>query len=75
MLPDRVSNPGPPMTYKSGALPIALRGPAQFQRDKPDELIVEVTGYTFWEKITQNLDTEKLLKARFFISSLRVVPL
>ena len=27
MLPDRVSNPGP-LTYKSGALPIALRGPA-----------------------------------------------
>ena len=27
MLPDRVSNPGP-QTYKSGALPIALRGPA-----------------------------------------------
>ena len=25
MLPDRVSNPGP-LTYKSGALPIALRG-------------------------------------------------
>ena len=27
MLPDRVSNPGP-LTYKSGALLIALRGPA-----------------------------------------------
>ena len=27
MLPDRVSNPGP-LTYKPGALPIALRGPA-----------------------------------------------
>ena len=29
MLPDRVSNPGP-LTYESGALPIALRGPAHF---------------------------------------------
>ena len=29
MLPDRVSNPGP-LTYESGALPIALRGPADF---------------------------------------------
>ena len=29
MWPDRVSNPGPP-TYESGALPIALRGPAEF---------------------------------------------
>ena len=27
MLPDRVSNPGR-LTYESGALPIALRGPA-----------------------------------------------
>ena len=27
MLPDRVSNPGP-LTNESGALPIALRGPA-----------------------------------------------
>ena len=28
MLPDRVSNPEP-LTYQSGALPIALRGPAR----------------------------------------------
>ena len=28
MLPDPVLNPGP-LTYESGALPIALRGPAQ----------------------------------------------
>ena len=28
MLPDRVSNPGP-LTYESGALPIALPGPAK----------------------------------------------
>ena len=30
MLPDRVSNPGP-LTYESGALPIALRGPAKVE--------------------------------------------
>ena len=29
MLPDRVSNPGP-LTYESGALPMALRGLAIF---------------------------------------------
>ena len=28
MLPERVSKPGP-LTYESGALPIALRGPAE----------------------------------------------
>ena len=33
MLPDRVSNPGP-LTYESGALPIALRGPASLTHDK-----------------------------------------
>ena len=32
MLPDRVSNPGP-LTYESGALPIALRGPAYNDTD------------------------------------------
>ena len=32
MLPDRVSNPGP-LTYESGALPIALRGPAAIIED------------------------------------------
>ena len=32
MLPDRVSNPGP-LTYESGALPIALRGPAPLDRE------------------------------------------
>ena len=32
MLPDRVSNPGP-LTFESGALPIALRGPAQFRKE------------------------------------------
>ena len=36
MLPDRVSNPGP-LTYESGALPIALRGPARSLRhEKPE---------------------------------------
>ena len=29
MLPDQVSHPGP-LTYESGALPIALRGPASW---------------------------------------------
>ena len=36
MLPDRVSNPGP-LTYESGVLPIALRGPAAELRKIPIE--------------------------------------
>ena len=37
MLPDGVSNPGP-MTYESGALPIALRGPAKEKERKRKNL-------------------------------------
>ena len=33
MYPGRVSNPGP-LTYESGALPTALRGPATLGRDQ-----------------------------------------
>ena len=40
MLPDRVSNPGP-LTYESGALPIALRGPATTEIKWPPELKIE----------------------------------
>ena len=52
MLPDRVSNPGPP-TYESGALPIALRGPAfplrkepllkELQRKKQEFMLINTT--------------------------------
>ena len=47
MLPDRVSNPGH-LTYESGVLPIALRGPAQsnvncrrsYPETNPDKLSI-----------------------------------
>ena len=39
MLPDRVSNPGP-LTYESGALPIALRGPAPLVRQATELSII-----------------------------------
>ena len=35
MWPDRVSNPGP-LTYESGALPTALRGPAGAKMKMPE---------------------------------------
>ena len=52
MLPDRVSNPGP-LTYESGALPIALRGPAKdlekklshLEQSKCDELKMLILEY------------------------------
>ena len=43
MLPDRVSNPGP-LTYESGALPIALRGPAQGSKHEDSEGSEESKG-------------------------------
>ena len=33
MLPDRASNPGP-LTYESGALPVALLGPAYEEKEQ-----------------------------------------
>ena len=45
MLPDRVSNPGP-LTYESGALPIALRGPADFILIFDSELYFSIVGCT-----------------------------
>ena len=44
MLPDRVSNPGP-LTYESGALPIALRGSAISKRE-----FMQVSMHLFLEK-------------------------
>ena len=46
MLPDRVSNPGP-LTYESGALPIALRGPAQMVTEilSKNEVKISIRGY------------------------------
>ena len=44
MLPDRVSNPGP-LTYESGALPIALRGPASC---KVSAILVTYTDCCFF---------------------------
>ena len=47
MLPDRVSNPGP-LTYESGALPIALRGPASLNKDI---LCLHIRGKTYMSRL------------------------
>ena len=56
MLPDRVSNPGP-LTYESGALPIALRGPADFLLSKqlrPDETLHYVASHLGLRSLTMS---------------------
>ena len=41
MLPDRVSNPGP-LTYESGALPFALRGPVEGLKYTLKQIMCEI---------------------------------
>ena len=47
MLPDRVSNPGP-LTYESGALPIALRGPARALASGLSNVQADTPGYNYF---------------------------
>ena len=47
MLPDRVSNPGP-LTYESGALPIALRRPAITDLNAYTLLNTDFRDYPTW---------------------------
>ena len=60
MLPDRVSNPGP-RTYESGALPIALRGPALIRKMKSLEQSVYNSPYS---------KASAVISARLFKASL-----
>ena len=46
MLPDGVSNPGP-LTYESGALPIALRGLAQREIKVKGQKLGTVTSFKY----------------------------
>ena len=50
MLPDRVSNPGP-LTYESGALPTALRGPASCRKRTVSNKVVGAVN-RFYVRIT-----------------------
>ena len=78
MWPDRVSNPGP-LTYESGALPIALRGPTIFKelkRNGPDcsKLTMSLVNVSLHvQKLTSQIcqyfllkKCEKLLQCKSF---------
>ena len=60
MLPDRVLNPGP-LTYESGALPIALRGQAK-NIGRPSYLFAFCAMGTTFETLFSSLDDIALLK-------------
>ena len=72
MLPDRVSNPGP-LTYESGALPIALRGPARLKTDiyviKYCEKVYERSGKNLFWSIKNSCEVLNKLKSRGFRAS------
>ena len=55
MWPDRVSNPGPP-TYESGALPIALRGPATLNYAGIFDFFCMLSNYI--SLVSRNSDTD-----------------
>ena len=52
MLPDRVSNPGP-LTYESGALPIALRGPAVELSEKHASVSIHLKSRPISERLNR----------------------
>ena len=56
MLPDRVSNPGP-LTYESGALPIALRGPAALNWEL---IYIEIVKTEYYQR--EKMKIKKSLK-------------
>ena len=61
MLPDRVSNPGP-LTYESGALPIALHGPPP--PPPPSNNYKKSVSFSFEEKTHL---TAELPKTKIFL--------
>ena len=65
MLPDRVSNPGP-LTYESGALPIALRGPAPTGKVKIQERLKALKIPNFRNKCLKKIRNVFVLTVMFF---------
>ena len=66
MLPDQVSNPGP-LTYESGALPIALCGPAHsYGPDTNDEPLTD--GWTDGRTDTQNFGGYNIIPHHFSVA-------
>ena len=63
MWPDRVSNPGP-LTYESGALPIALRGPAEFSAYLRSDFftICDLNSLMTFPKSTEDFTTKRNVK-------------
>ena len=66
MWPDRVSNPGP-LTYESGALPTALRGPAQGSLTKEDACRGTQAPIVEYDEILTMVTSQVLLAANMIL--------
>ena len=60
MLPDRVSNPGP-LTYESGVLPIALRGPAVY--NSSNDSTFELHRIRYWYRFIMKINMDRCNKS------------
>ena len=67
MLPDRVSNPGP-LTYESGALPIALRGPAWTQEVEGSTPTGDTCSNDFSDPTDKDIRTQLALSWKIVVS-------
>ena len=67
MLPDQASNPGP-LTYESGALPIALRGPAQYCFPETDLRRLKMLINQQEEHLKLNRGTNVMLMEQFLVA-------
>ena len=54
MWPDWVSNPGP-LTYESGALPIALHGPAPIEKEDKMEKAASQAAFSIFGTVKGHL--------------------
>ena len=71
MLPDQVSNPGP-LTYESGALLTALRGPAKSLKcwSAPTGVKVHALINVYYSFIKHHAQTEKIANFLYFQSQI-----
>ena len=69
MLPDRVSNPGP-LTYESGALPIALCGPANLRDDSSPEIKNHLCEFlSIKEDLVKKILSKRIIQKRALTSA------
>ena len=70
MLPDRVLNPGP-LTYESGALPTALRGPAVCYLN----CCLHIAKLLYSLAVLKYLDNDNLISSKTLLKHKQYIPI